>query len=238
MARVLAGECSDKNSHAKQDRVEMRFEEGVSVCSGSISNLAHHIPLDLTIEILTRLPAKSLERGTYYSFFGYQSSNANTWLPAAYQSRNDRVRFSCGPCSLLFHPSIVLFVTSFRSSTALHGEPCQEHEVLTIGGGKISWRSIKDRKIPRYIVVTNGICINGMVYYGGLTTRRQEKNCGFFNLTLEVRIGSISTYPPVTNHGSWIIDQLQWEVNCGSAASPVPRAPLGSFDLWVLEKPL
>lgn len=38
----------------------MRGEEGV--CSDSISNLAHQIPLDLTVEILTRLPDKSLNK--------------------------------------------------------------------------------------------------------------------------------------------------------------------------------
>lgn len=65
MAVVLAGGCpyseSGVSSHSKQSEVDTRGEEDED--KDGVCNLAHdHIPLDLTVEILTRLPAKSLKR--------------------------------------------------------------------------------------------------------------------------------------------------------------------------------
>ncbi|KAG7536363.1 F-box domain [Arabidopsis suecica] len=339
MAGVLAGECSysdigvsslSRNSHEKQDKVEMRGS-----CFNS--NLAHHIPLDLTIEILTRLPVKSLKRFQCVSkewisiirnqvfidsFFSMSqtrsrflvavriaenrvillsSSHNETEVPTTslvtnlqmpirgcrlspirytslhtnlemtvsglpvdlvhcssihglfcFVDPSDPGRFTiCNPSTrqVITLPDTKAFSGRRKSinmflgydpvgneykvlcSTAVHGEPCQVHKVLTIGGGNLSWRSIKGRKIPRYIVVTNGICIDGMVYYGGLTTKRQEKKLWIFRFNVRSEgISSISTYPQVTNHGSLI--NYNGKV---AAASPLPRAPRGSFDLWVLD---
>lgn len=66
----MVGECSYNdlsNSYEKQDKVDMRVREEIQgkeegVCTDSISNLVHYIPLDLTLDILTRLPANSLKR--------------------------------------------------------------------------------------------------------------------------------------------------------------------------------
>ncbi|CAH8278254.1 unnamed protein product [Arabidopsis lyrata] len=309
MAGVLAGECSyseigvsslSRNSHVKQDKVEMRGS-----CFNS--NLAHHIPLDLTIEILTRLPVKSLKRfqfavriaenrvillssshnetevpttslvtnlqmpirGRRLNPIRYTSLHTNLEMTVAglpvdlvhcssihglfcLVDPSDPGRFTiCNPSTrqVITLPDIKAFsgrrkrINMFLGydpvgneykvlcSTAVHGEPCQVHKVLTIGGGNLSWRSIKGRKIPRYTVVTNGICINGMVFYGGLTTKRQEKKLWIFRFNVRSEgMSSISTYPQVTNHGSLI--NYNGKV---AAASPLPRAPLGSFDLWVLD---
>ncbi|XP_010484815.1 PREDICTED: F-box protein At1g30790-like [Camelina sativa] len=331
MAGVLARECSDKISYKKQDKkADMRGEDGV--CSGSISNLALYIPLDLTIEILKRLPAKSLQRfqcvskiqnQVFIDSFCSMSQARSRFLVAVRITENrvillstshnetevpttslvtnlpmpirgcrlNPIRYTslhtypemtlsgfpvdlvhCSSIHGLFglsHPSdpgrfticnpstrqvitlpdikassgrrehIYMFlgydpvgnVYKALCSTSWYGQPCQEHMVLTIGGGNLSWRSIKGRKIPRYTVVTNGICINGMVYYGVSTTRRQEKRLFIFRFNVRGEcIGSINTYWPVIKHGSLI--NFNGRV---AGVRPLPRDLPGSFDLWILD---
>ncbi|EOA13382.1 hypothetical protein CARUB_v10026421mg [Capsella rubella] len=332
----MAGECSSSesgvsshasSSHEQQDKVGMRG-------SSLISSVAHHIPLDLTIEILTRLPARSLKRfqcvskewisvirnRVFIDSFCSVSRTRSRFLVAVRIAENRVILLSTAPnetelpspnetelrcCQLnpilysslhtylemtlpglpvdlvhcssihglfcLSHPSdpgrfticnpstrqvitlpnikassgrrrenISMFLgydpvaNEYKAfcSTTWHGEPFQEHKVLTIGGGKLSWRSIKGRITPRYTVVTNGICINGMLFYGVLTNRQIEKRSLWiirFNLRGEC-IGSISTYPQVTKHGSLINYNGKL-----AAASPLPGGPLGSFELWVLD---
>lgn len=336
MAGVLAGECSYSesgvSSHAKQDEVDMRDEEGV--CSGSIGNLAHQIPLDLTIEIMTRFPVKSLirfqavskewlsiiESQVFINKFNsisqtqsrflvavrthvnrlllLSSSNHETevlttstlqmpipkWLvnPVRYTSLHtnldmtvsglpvDLVRSSSvhGLFSLSFksHPGrftiynpstrqaitlpdnkpssgrrerIYLFLgydpvsNEYKalSSAVFSGECFQEHKVFTIGGGSgFSWREIEGTKITRYTVATNNICINGIVYCGVWTTRRQEKRpmIFWFNVRNE-KIGYIRTY-------SWIISGGSLINYNGSLAVALPCDTIHCFEICILDE--
>lgn len=117
-------------------------------------------------------------------------------------------------------------------STVLFGEPCQQHRVLTLGRGKLTWRGIKGRKTRRYIVVTKGICINGKVYYGGWTTQGEEKKPRIFRFDVRSeRMVSIGTFWPWITRGSLI--NYNGKLALGY---PNPRRRLRIFHLFVLEE--
>ncbi|ESQ39626.1 hypothetical protein EUTSA_v10001134mg, partial [Eutrema salsugineum] len=103
--------------------------------------------------------------------------------------------------------------------------------VLTLGGGNLIWRNIKGRKTERYNVVTNGICINVMVYFGGWTTRRQEKEPRVFHFDVRgEKMGYIRTFWAFITRGSLINYNGKL-----AAVYPIPREPLHGFDIWVLD---
>ncbi|ESQ48032.1 hypothetical protein EUTSA_v10020859mg [Eutrema salsugineum] len=53
------------------------------------------------------------------------------------------------------------------SMTSVKKESCVEHQILTLGTKKLSWKMI-DCSIPHYPIRSGGICINGCVYYHAL----------------------------------------------------------------------
>ncbi|CAA7057320.1 unnamed protein product [Microthlaspi erraticum] len=337
MAVLSAGECSYSesgvSSHSKQDEVAMRGSEDED--KDGLCNIAHdHIPLDLTVEILTRLPAKSLKRfqcvskewlstirnQAFIDSFSSMSQTRSRFLVAVRGNDENRVfllssshketkipttptpgwfvnpiGYTCLHTTLemtmsglpvdlvhcssvhglfaLLHPSYpgrfticnpstremitlpdIEATSSGRReqtylflgydpvgkehkalcSTVLYGERCQQHWVLTLGRGKLSWRGIQGGKTLRYTVVTKGICINGKVYYGGWITRGEEKKARILRFDVRSeRLVCIARFWPCLTQGSLI------NYN-GKLASvyPDPRRPLRIFHLLVLEEDL
>ncbi|ESQ44579.1 hypothetical protein EUTSA_v10003422mg [Eutrema salsugineum] len=240
------------------------------VCKVSVNNLAHHIPPDLEIEILTRLLIKSLKRfqcvskewssiiqsQVFIDSFISLSQTRSRFLVAVRSAKN-RVallssrRFTiCNPCTRqiitlpdlkakVIREDIYMFLgydpvgNEYKAlcSTVLFGERFQEHKVLILGGGNLSWRNIKGRKTKRYNVVTNGVCINGMVYFGGWTTREQEKEPRIFRFDVRCeRMSSIRTFSSFIACGSLLNYNGML-----AAVYPNPREPLRGFVIWVLD---
>ncbi|XP_033131848.1 putative F-box protein At1g32660 [Brassica rapa] len=109
------------------------------------------------------------------------------------------------------------------------------HKVLTLGGG---WRDIEGTPVP-YIPVSVGVCINGVIYYGGYkynsTTDFKNKNpvvmC--FDVRSE-KVSFIQAPSAVVLCGK---NAIFIEYN-GKLASILVHPPLARsipFDLWILE---
>ncbi|VVA90499.1 unnamed protein product [Arabis nemorensis] len=116
-------------------------------------------------------------------------------------------------------------------STGFYGKRHQEHKVLTLGKrGNLSWRDISGRRTPCYMVVTNGICINGKVYYIGMTLGVEKKKLVFrFDVKGE-RMRYIRPPLPVKALGSLINFKGKLGV-----AYHLSYDPLRRFDIVVLD---
>ncbi|KAL0801148.1 hypothetical protein Bca101_056324 [Brassica carinata] len=146
------------------------------------------IPVDLMIEILLRLPTKSIARcrcvskywsailnrtdftelfmarigtkETVLSTIYNLSTRQAIHLPNVKTSSNNFVKTYLG-----FDPIDKKF--KVLSITTTQAGDSDEHQVLTLGTPNISWRSIKSCFISYYYphYFNDGICINGGLYY-------------------------------------------------------------------------
>ncbi|KAG7594429.1 F-box associated domain type 3 [Arabidopsis thaliana x Arabidopsis arenosa] len=129
----------------------------------SLSKSASSLPLDLTSEILLRLPAKSAVRFRSVSKL-WSSITTNPYFINSFQSR---------PNLLLF------FKEGYEPVEGKHKVVCMpcgrgyydECQVLTLGSDQESWRTVKTNHkrgpvtVHRTICYGQCRCINGVIYY-------------------------------------------------------------------------
>ncbi|ESQ34038.1 hypothetical protein EUTSA_v10009344mg [Eutrema salsugineum] len=142
-----------------------------------------HIPLDLTLEILSRLPAKSILRSqcvsklwssftTLPSFVSSFASRSSSRPPSLLIWNPSLRRFSTLPHPTHSHDDNWISYLGFDPLEGKHKVLCVSHKdsqqprVLTLGAQYQSWRIIS-KGVPRHCPLSgdHGQCFNGILYY-------------------------------------------------------------------------
>ncbi|CAH8359804.1 unnamed protein product [Eruca vesicaria subsp. sativa] len=114
------------------------------------------------------------------------------------------------------------------------GRPHLLHKVFTLGGCQ-GWRDIEATPVP-YIPVSAGVCINGVVYYGGYkynSTGVKNPAVMCFDVRSE-KVSFIQAPLDVVFHGKDSIF-LEYNGKLASVFMKLPHARSIPFDLWILE---
>ncbi|CAA7053920.1 unnamed protein product [Microthlaspi erraticum] len=114
------------------------------------------------------------------------------------------------------------------------GEPSFEHQVFTLGGVDTSWKMIECSIIHR--PQTNGVCINGVVYYGAWMCTHSSDYCLVrFDVRSE-KYGQVVQFSSDHCSPSLLSDQDSYLISYkGKVTLAIKGKQLMSYDLWVLK---
>ncbi|CAA7047377.1 unnamed protein product [Microthlaspi erraticum] len=196
---------------------------------GTIHSI-NSLPEDLIIEILTKLPPRSVSKlicvsKVWSSIIQGKHSTDFTGqfltLPTLPRLTGESIFFGYEPVNDLYK------VFSVRSIFDEHGHFVSgEHHVFTLGAQK-TWRMIKC-KFPHY-PITQGICKNGVVHYQAWSFRPDKTSHVVVSLDMKSEEFNLRTLPDCVSgqYGTNLV------IYNGKIALSNDSCG-GKFDLWVL----